>query len=135
MTRTSFIFTFHSVLLGLIFILATSCKQTDKSSTSYKDLSVAQAAAISTSQKVKFLDVRTPGEIEEGKIDGAICLDYRSDDFSEQLGKLDKSQNYIVYCRSGGRSANASEMMTGMGFKQVNNLLGGYTEWKKQNKN
>jgi rhodanese-related sulfurtransferase len=38
---------------------------------------------------------------------------------------LDPSKSYVVYCRSGARSARASEIMSANGFKKVFNLSGG----------
>lgn len=76
---------------------------------------------------VKFLDVRTPAETSAGVINGAIKIDYRGDDFKDQLDKLDKSTSYIVYCKSGGRSSQSAEIMQQMGFKSIYNLEGGYT--------
>ena len=46
-----------------------------------------------------------------------------------RLEKLDKSKNYYVYCRSGGRSAQAATLMDQMGFNETYNLLGGFKEW------
>ena len=51
----------------------------------------------------KVLDIRTPAEVDEGHIDGAIFVDFRSPDFAEQIVKLPKNADYIMHCRSGGR--------------------------------
>ncbi|MDP4686495.1 MAG: rhodanese-like domain-containing protein [Salibacteraceae bacterium] len=34
-----------------------------------------------------------------------------------------------MYCRSGGRSSNAQNMMKSKGFTTVYNLAGGYMNW------
>ena len=83
-----------------------------------------------TEEGVIILDVRTPGETADGIIEGAQELDFRADDFREQLSSLDKEAKYLVYCRGGGRSASACSMMKEMGFEDVSNLVGGYQRWQ-----
>jgi rhodanese-related sulfurtransferase len=73
------------------------------------------------------LDVRTPEEFKEGHIAGAVNLNIYDADFSAQLDQLDKSKPIYVYCKSGGRSTDASDMMRAKGFKAVYNLVGGYS--------
>jgi rhodanese-related sulfurtransferase len=77
-----------------------------------------------------ILDVRTENECDEGMIPNAINIDiYEGQGFISKLEALDKSKNYFVYCRSGARSANACEVMKGLGFENAYNLLGGFLEW------
>ncbi len=84
-------------------------------------------------EDVVILDVRTDPEVAEGMIDGAIQIDYRSENFAEEVAKLDTTKTYVVYCRTGGRSSAASKLMTEeLGFKKVNNLLGGYSEYSSK---
>ena len=77
------------------------------------------------------LDVRTPKEVAEGYIPFANhFLDINNESFEAELSKLDKSKNYLVYCRSGARSAKACRMMEEKGFKgQLYNLAMGITGW------
>ena len=63
-----------------------------------------------------ILDVRTPEEIAEGYLEGALFADFNSDNFRERLLQLDKTADYIVHCRSGQRSENAVQAMTELGF-------------------
>lgn len=78
-----------------------------------------------------ILDVRTPHEVDEGIIPNAQHLDIQNaPSFMEGTQELDKSKNYYVYCRSGGRSAQACMIMESIGFKNTYNLLGGFSEWK-----
>jgi rhodanese-related sulfurtransferase len=80
---------------------------------------------------VVLLDVRTPGEVADGKIPGAIEIDYQGKNFEKQIDALGREKSYIVYCAAGGRSSKAANMMSQMGFRNVFNLTGGYDEWKK----
>ncbi|RPD48760.1 rhodanese-like domain-containing protein [Hymenobacter sediminis] len=68
-----------------------------------------------------LLDVRSPEEFEAGHLPGAQNLDYRADDFAQQVAKLDPKQSYVLYCASGNRSGKAAILMQEKGFKQVVN--------------
>jgi rhodanese-related sulfurtransferase len=81
-----------------------------------------------------ILDVRTAGEYKEGHISDATLLDYYKADFKQQAAKLDKSKPVFVYCKAGGRSEAAVEILTDLGFKQVYDLNGGMNAWMKYNK-
>jgi rhodanese-related sulfurtransferase len=95
-----------------------------------KDITPDEFKNMSTNNEVIVIDVRTPGEIAEGYIEGAdLFIDYNGCCFNEEVAKLDKSKTYVVYCRSGGRSSNASDFMVKNGFKDVYNLKGGITHW------
>lgn len=76
-----------------------------------------------------LLDVRTPEEFAEGAIEGALNIDYYASDFQIQLKTLDKKVPVYVYCRSGGRSKRALDMMVEMGFHEIYALIGGYSSW------
>jgi rhodanese-related sulfurtransferase len=75
-----------------------------------------------------LLDVRTPGEFASGTIKGAKNIDILSPGFANSISKLDKNKEYLVFCRSGSRSAQACSIMSRQGFK-VSNLRGGISEY------
>jgi rhodanese-related sulfurtransferase len=78
-----------------------------------------------------ILDVRTHDECLDGIIPGAINIDiYKGQGFIYQLEELDKSKNYYVYCKAGGRSAQACSIMNQLGFETTYNLMGGFSEWE-----
>ena len=76
-----------------------------------------------------IIDVRTPPEVAEGVIPGAINIDYNAPDFSEKISALDKSKHYYVYCMGGGRGSKALDKMKADGFTTVINLDGGFKSW------
>jgi rhodanese-related sulfurtransferase len=78
-----------------------------------------------------LLDVRTPGEFSESHIEGAILINYQSSDFKNKLQELDKTKTYLVYCRSGMRSAGSASTMKSLGFQDVYNMVGGIMEWER----
>jgi rhodanese-related sulfurtransferase len=75
-----------------------------------------------------LLDVRTSGEFRAGTVPGAINMDMMSPTFRPEVGKLDKSKEYFLICRSGNRSGQACSYMAKEGFK-VNNLAYGIGDW------
>lgn len=78
-----------------------------------------------------ILDVRTEDECNEGIIPNAIMIDiYKGQGFIYQVEELDKSKNYYVYCKAGGRSAQACAVMNQLGFENTFNLEGGFMQWK-----
>ncbi len=78
-----------------------------------------------------ILDVRTEDEWNDGIIPNAILNDiYKGQAFLYKLDELDKSKNYYVYCKAGGRSAQACAIMNQMGFETTYNLEGGFMKWK-----
>ncbi|GAA4245699.1 rhodanese-like domain-containing protein [Winogradskyella psychrotolerans] len=77
------------------------------------------------------LDVRTQEEVDMGIITDAIHIDiYKGQGFIYELEELDKTKNYYVYCRSGGRSGQACAIMNQLGFNNAYNLIGGFSEWQ-----
>ena len=52
-----------------------------------------------------IIDVRTPAEYSEGHLEGAINIDVEAANFGTLLSQLPTDGDYIVYCRSGNRSA------------------------------
>ena len=64
----------------------------------------------------KVLDIRTPAEVAEGKLEGAIVVDYRDENFADLICQLDKSVDYIMHCRSGGRVSEAIPLLRELGF-------------------
>jgi len=75
-----------------------------------------------------LLDVRTAGEFGGGHLPKATNIDFRSPDFASKIKDLPKDKPVFVYCLSGGRSAQAAEMLRKEGF-QVTELQGGYLKW------
>lgn len=65
------------------------------------------------------IDVRSPGEYAESHIVGALNIDVDGADFDERIAELDVDEPYLLYCRSGNRSARAAEKMEDAGIKDI----------------
>ena len=71
-----------------------------------------------------LVDVRSPQEFNEGHLPGAINIpEYEIRRFKNEMPKL--NQQIILYCQYGGRSQDALNMMTRMGYNNVYVLKGG----------
>jgi phage shock protein E len=68
-----------------------------------------------------LIDVRTPAEVAEGALDGAINIDLQGPDFAAAISDLPRDDPYFVYCRSGNRSGQAIEIMRELGFTDLVN--------------
>lgn len=114
-------------LIGFIFTIIISC--TSKVG-GVKDISVDDLKVVLKGNKnIQLVDVRTPAECAKGTIENSIEINVTSNNFETvALGKLDKTKPVYLYCRSGGRSKIASELLLKKGFEPYN-VLGGYKEW------
>ncbi|MCZ2355823.1 MAG: thioredoxin fold domain-containing protein [Bacteroidia bacterium] len=75
------------------------------------------------------LDVRTPEEVAAGQIPNASTINFYDSDFVEKINLMNKEKEIYVYCKVGGRSAQAAEILNQNGFKKVYNLSGGINAW------
>lgn len=136
------IFYFLPVAAALTFTSCNAQVKTEEKSTTQtentevinKDVDVKTFAKGVEAGKGVLIDVRTDGEFAEGHLKGAKQIDISSNDFEEQLKKLDPEIPVYVYCRSGGRSGRAAHIMKGLGFKEVYNLEGGILAWEAEGK-
>lgn len=83
--------------------------------------SVSELAAVPVEDSV-IIDVRTPEEFAEGHLDGATNLDLNGGQFQEAITTLDPGANYLIYCRSGNRSGQATALLRDAGFENVVDL-------------
>ena len=82
---------------------------------------------------VQLVDVRTQEEFGVSHLKDAQNICVTNDDFQKKVKTLDKNKPVYVYCKKGGRSAQAAQILTEMGFTQVYDLDGGITNWEENN--
>lgn len=75
---------------------------------------------------VSIVDVREVEEVEQGKTPSAIHIPLRLLEF--RMHELDKSKDYIMVCRSGARSGQATALLEQHGYR-VKNMSGGMLAW------
>ena len=61
-------------------------------------------------------------------------VDVKGEAFAERVNSLDKDKTYLVYCRTGRRSATATAKMKELGFTKLYNFAGSMVEWEKAGK-
>ena len=74
-----------------------------------------------------LLDVREPGEWEIAHLPGAHLIPQGT--LPDRVTELTQAQDLVVYCKSGARSARATQYLIDLGFTHVRNLKGGIDAW------
>ena len=77
--------------------------------------------------QVQLVDVREDSEVAQGRIPGARHIPLGQ--LGGRLAELDRQQPVIAICRSGNRSAKATELLTEAGFT-CDNMVGGMLAWQ-----
>lgn len=95
-------------------------------------VSPEEAATLAADPGITVLDVRTTEEFESGHLADATMIDFYSETFTDDIAALDPEGTYLVYCRSGNRSGQATALMADLGFEQVYDLDGGVLAWDAQ---
>ncbi len=78
-------------------------------------------------KKVLLLDVRTAHEYDLVHIEGSRLIPLG--ELPERVNELDSADEIVVYCHTGGRSAEATFFLRSLGYKKVRNLEGGVDAW------
>lgn len=98
----------------------------------YQDLDVEEFKnGFETEANAVIIDVRTPAELAEGEIEGYIMINVMDPSFPNKIAELEKSVPYYIYCRSGNRSGQVCNYMSGLGFEKLYNLRGGIIAWNQ----
>jgi len=96
-----------------------------------KLISVNELHELLQGEKIKIIDIRTPKEIANGKIENALEANFYNDDFIAQVEALiNKEETVYMYCRSGGRSAKAQKKLNALGYTNIYDVKGGFKAWK-----
>ena len=136
------------VLLGAVLVMTLGCTSDQVDTTTQpiqnpttqnpiiEDVTVENAFELIQKRQndndFVIVDVRTQEEFTAGHIKDAIQIDYNSNTFNSELNVLNKKNTYIIYCRSGGRSGNALDIMQDLDFVEVYNILGGIEAWQAE---
>jgi rhodanese-related sulfurtransferase len=107
-----------SLVVAAAALLVCACaggESNGSEDTGSEDAAVVQSDAT-------IIDVRTPEEFAAGHLEGAVLIDIKDASFDSKIAALDSDAAYIVYCRSGNRSAQAVERMRGAGIDDITDL-------------
>ena len=111
------------ILVLIIGLVAFKQLKTDQ-----PKISPMEAIKYLDDQDYKFIDVRTISEFMSGHIQNSIHIPLQ--ELENRLNEIEqiKQKNIIIYCRSGARSSNATDLLLKNNFK-VQNLTGGILSW------
>ena len=111
------------VILALVAVFAVAaCDDSGNSSSGTPGaytVNAEEAVELIESGEYTIIDVRSPAEYDEAHLVGAINIDVNGADFSDQIADLDPAEPYLVYCRSGNRSAQAASQMEDAGIEEI----------------
>jgi len=85
---------------------------------------------ISERDGLYLLDVRTPGEFQQARLEGARLIPI--DQLVKRLPELPKDRPILVYCAVGSRSAQVVNYLARQGYPEVYNLYGGIYAWAQR---
>jgi rhodanese-related sulfurtransferase len=91
-----------------------------------EDLSPKRVAELLDDGETQLVDVRRPDEHEAGHIGGAVHIEL--DRLPAEAGALDRGRPIVFYCRSGSRSAMATDAFRASGYDAYN-MAGGLEAW------
>jgi rhodanese-related sulfurtransferase len=80
---------------------------------------------------VVLLDVRATAEWIHGHIPGTVNIPLS--DLADRIGELDRERTILVICRSGNRSALATQLLRSIGY-DAHNVRGGSSAWEQAGK-
>ena len=85
---------------------------------------------IDSRENIVIIDVRTPEELQRGKIENSINIPLDELDEMIESKVPDKNAEVYLYCLSGSRSLVAAQIMDELGYKNVNNVNSGLLAWR-----
>ena len=106
---------------------ASEAASVDTGSSATEITSVELKRRLDRGDKLTLVDVREPNEYQINRIPGSVLIPLG--EVPRRYAELNKDDEIVVHCKTGGRSAKAAEFLRGAGFKQVLNLKGGILDW------
>lgn len=116
------------VVAVVVAVLASRQETGDKTLERISPSSYQEQFVASSSPHV-LIDVRTAEEFSSGHIHGAVNIPVEA--LESRLSEVPEDQPVVVYCRSGNRSAQASQILAQAGYSTVYDL-GGIIDWTAQ---
>ena len=94
-----------------------------------EEISPEHVAELHARGEVELIDVREPYEHEAGRIAEARHVPFAS--LSQEAPSVSRAKPVVFYCRSGGRSAVATQAFRASGF-DAHNMTGGLLAWSEK---
>jgi rhodanese-related sulfurtransferase len=90
------------------------------------DYTPQEVSALLAEGEIQLIDVRTQYEHDAGRIAGDRLVELSR--LAAEAETLDRSRPVVFYCRSGARSAMATQAFSQAGF-DAHNMIGGLLDW------
>jgi rhodanese-related sulfurtransferase len=116
-------------ILAPLFLLPVALTACGGDTAVIETVDAGVASNLIASPDTVLLDIRTPEEFSEERIEGSVNIDFYAADFADQIGSLDRDTAYVVYCRTGNRSGQAMELFRDLEFTEVHEIGGGIVAW------
>jgi len=94
-------------------------------------VSISEAKDLIDKGGYVFLDCREPKEFKMGHIPGAMNIPRGLLEFKIAKKIPDKNAKIVMYCKKGGRGCLATCTLCRMGYKNAQNMAGGWMAWEK----
>jgi len=129
------------ILFSVFVFLALGCSEASgpagggktaarQGSPVFRSLSPQEASALIAKRKdLRVIDVRNPDELREGFIEGSTLIPFGM--LIRGKHDLSPEEPLLLVCAIGGRSYAAGQILIRKGFREVYNLSGGMSAWKK----
>lgn len=90
-------------------------------------VTVAELDRLLAEDAVAVIDIRNPGEVEQGSIPGALHMPLAQ--LRTRFDEVPTATPIVVHCAGGWRSSVAASLLRAQGFENVSDLEGGYNAW------
>ncbi len=87
-------------------------------------------AKLDAGESIFVLDVREPHEYDICRIEGTTLIPLGQ--LPSRVNELNSADDIVIHCKSGMRSAKATDFLMKAGFRKVKNLKGGILAWSDQ---
>jgi rhodanese-related sulfurtransferase len=92
-----------------------------------RDITSLDARRIIAEEKPYLLDVRTPEEFRQARLQGAVLIPVN--EIIARQGEIPHDRTILVYCAVGSRSGAVANYLAEHGFKRVYNMTDGIIGW------
>ena len=123
------------LVIGAMVLLCACSEEAGSSGQVIENIKLEEAFALMEDHRGSddfiIVDLRSAEEYTSGHIEEAVNLDYSAPDFARELEELDRDKIYLLYSRTDDVSGRVLNMMAGLGFTKVYNMLGGMERWER----
>lgn len=94
----------------------------------HRDIRSTEAKSLlATKKNVYLLDVRTPEEFRQGRLQGAVLIPIN--EVERRIGEIPRNRSIVVYCAVGSRSGLVAGFLARKGYREVYNVTDGIVGW------